>query len=187
MVTVNQKNLIIIILIGIFTIMVTLKWIYEPRSQEIKALLKTLDEEYEKNKIFLEIKRTKEDVERRVDEDLLKSEKDLPWLLGKVSEIFKSLGLEIISLEPQPLEKGIYYTRMPVKVKTVCNYHKLGELISKLENLDKFVDVGFLEIKPLGELTEKEEKKSLVSRKKDEKGFVLLETTLSVNSLYPNY
>lgn len=189
-ITMNKKVAFISVLMGILILGITLKWIYEPKAGEVKGLLKTLDEEYEKNRLIFEINKTKEEVERRIANELLKTEKDLSWVLGKISERFKTLNLELISLEPLPLERGIYYTRMPVKVKTLCNYHDLGELISRLENLDKFIDIGLMDIKPLREVKDKKEKdvqKPSSNIQIDNRGFVILEVTLSINSLYPNY
>ncbi|MCM8765355.1 MAG: type 4a pilus biogenesis protein PilO, partial [Candidatus Omnitrophica bacterium] len=153
-----KKTILVIILLGVFFYLVTFRFIYQPQTQEVKNLLKTLDEEYEKNRIFFEINKLKEDLEKLTMEELLKNEKDLSWLLGKISETFKSLNIELLSLEPQPLERGAYYTRIPVRVRTVCSYHNLGELISRLESLDKFIDVGYLEIKTLKEPSAKGEK-----------------------------
>ncbi|MCM8783994.1 MAG: type 4a pilus biogenesis protein PilO [Candidatus Omnitrophica bacterium] len=189
-ITTSKKVLLMTVLLGMFLFLATVKWVYEPRTRELKNLLKTLDEEHEKDRVHFEISKIKEDVEKRVAKEMLKSEKDLSWFLGKISEIFKSLGLELISLEPQTLERSIYYTNLPVKVKTICNYHALGELVSRLEGLDKFVEVSFLEIKTLKETVSKDKeegvKKISSIKQVDDKGFVLLEMNLIIKSVYPN-
>ncbi|MCM8779380.1 MAG: type 4a pilus biogenesis protein PilO [Candidatus Omnitrophica bacterium] len=186
-----KKIFLVIILLGISVYFGTIKFIYQPRSQEVKRLLKALDEEYEKNRIFFEITKIKEDTEKHVAQELLKSEKDLSWLLGKISETFKALNLELLSLEPQPLERATYYTDIPVKVRTVCSYHTLGELVSRLENSDKFIDVGYLEMKTLRETTpegeEKGPKKITSSQRLDSKGFVLLDIVLNIHCFYPHF
>ncbi|MGE4358194.1 MAG: type 4a pilus biogenesis protein PilO [Candidatus Omnitrophota bacterium] len=191
-ITTDKKILSITVLLGIFLFLVTYKWVYEPRMGELKKLLKILEEEHAKNKVYFEINKIKEDMEKRLSKEMLKSEKELPWLLGKISEIFKSLGLELVSLEPLTLEKSIYYTHLPVRVKTVCSYHSLGELVSRLENLDKFIDISSLELRALTRETsgkegkEEEIKKFTVTKTKDEKGAVLLEINLVIKSIYPN-
>ncbi len=191
--TTNKQILFITALIAAFVFIGTIKFIYQPRTQQLSRLLKTLDEEYEKNRIFFEIGKIKDEIDTRSAKEMLKSEKDLPWLLGRISEIFNSLHLELISIEPQPLEKAGFYTRIPVKVKTVCSYHSLGELLSRLEKLDRFVEVSYLELKSFREAeSAKEEidasglrqKAKPLKRRLDNKGFVLTEATLKVSAIY---
>jgi len=189
--TTNKKILIMTVLVAVFIFIGTKKFIYEPRTQQFKHALGVLDEEYEKNRIFFEIKKIRDEIETR-SKVMLNSEKDLPWFLGKISEIFNFLHLEVISMEPQPLEKTDFYTLMPVKVRTVCSYHSIGELVSKLENLAKFIDIGYVELNSMTEQdstkdnSEAAVNKRPISRRSrlDSKGFVLVEATLRLNAIY---
>jgi hypothetical protein len=190
----NRKILIITGAIIVFTFIATNKFIYHPHTQQFQNMLKVLDEEYEKNRIFFEIKKIEDEISLRASKELLKSEKDLPWLLGKISDIFNLLRLEVTSMEPQPLEKTAFYTIIPVKVKTVCSYHAVGELVSKLESLDKFIDISYLELRNLAELYASKERSDAsgeaikktgpLRRPIDDQGFVLAEVTFKLNAVY---
>lgn len=190
--TTNKKLLIITILVMAITFMGTKKFIYDFHTQQLKNTLKALDEEYEKNRIFFEIERIKDELSG-YSKEMLKSEKDLAWLLGKLSEIFNLLQLEVTSMEPQPLEKTFFYTRVPVKVKLVASYHALGELVAKLENLDKFIEISFLELRSsIKSESAKEEGLVTTSSKRigpsrlrlDRQGFVLTEATIKLSAIY---
>lgn len=188
--TTNRKLLIITVLIMVITFIGTKKFIYDSGTRQFKNTLKVLDEEYGKNRIFFEIEKLKDEINAH-SKVMLKSEKDLPWLLGKLSEIFNMLQLEVTSMEPQPLERTTFYTRIPVKVKTACSYHAVGELVSKLENLDKFIDISSLELRSLTRVESADSTVTASQRKLvpgrsrvDKRGFVLTEVTLKLNAIY---
>lgn len=192
-ISIYKKILIASVAILLLTFIGTKNIIYDPNSQRMRNRLKMLDEEYEKNRIFFEIKKIKDEI-GVYSKDILAGEKDLPWLLGKISEIFNLLKIEVISMEPQPLEKTAFYTRLPVKVKTLCSYHTLGELLSRLEGLEKFVDINYLELRNFsGQDSDKqktaageEKKPTSVRQRMDRRGFVLAELTIKLSALYLN-
>lgn len=186
--TTNKKILIITGLIAILIFIAVKKLIYQPNTQQLNSVLKSLDEEYEKNRIAFEIAKFKDEIGAYAKETL-KSEKDLPWLLGKISDIFNALHLELISVEPQPSEKTAFYTRIPVKVRTACSYHNVGELVSRFESLEKFVDVSLLELRSLGGVDSGEEglgkkKSAQTIARVDKKGFILTEVTLKLSAFH---
>ncbi|MCX5657443.1 MAG: type 4a pilus biogenesis protein PilO [Candidatus Omnitrophica bacterium] len=192
-ISINKKILIVSIAILLLTFIGTKNFIYDPNSQRMQNRLKMLDEEYEKNRVFFEIKKIKDEI-NTYSKDMLAGEKDIPWLLGKISEIFNLLKIEVISMEPQPLEKTAFYTRLPVKVKTLCSYHTLGELLSRLEGLEKFVDITYLELRNFSgqdsgqqkAAAGEEGKPTSVRQRLDRRGFVLSELTIKLNALYLN-
>ena len=87
---------------------------------------------------------------RRMNEDLkgalskLPDKKEIPSLLKNISNLGKEAGLEILLFKPQGEQPGQFYARVPVELKFVGSYHRIGMFfyhvgtLSRIVNIEKF-------------------------------------------------
>ena len=84
-------------------------------------------------------------------EKKLPGEKEIPAVLGYLSEAAKEMNVRITEIEPGKVDKdeiapsSLYY-KEPILLNAECGYHQLGRFLSKLESADRFMKISDIKI-----------------------------------------
>ncbi len=120
---------------------------------KLKTLAKTqaqLDAEFiEKTAIannLNQFRREKELLEQRLAEARaeLPEEKNLDELLRLLQDRAQRAGLEIATIEPQPVKTEGFYARIPVPMTVTGNFHEIATFFDALARLRRIVNVSDL-------------------------------------------
>lgn len=85
-------------------------------------------------------------------EKKLPGEKEIPSVLGYLSEAAKKMGVRITEIEPLKLEQengkdaALFYYKTPILLNAECGYHQLGRFLSRLEGADRFMKIDSIKI-----------------------------------------
>ena len=79
-------------------------------------------------------------------------ETDASWLVDKVSKEASNSGLNIISLNPQPLATRRSFVCGSVNLTAGGTFHQLGDFVAKMENSKEFIKIEKLSFKKNNEL-----------------------------------
>lgn len=100
-------------------------------------------EDYEKFKE--ETARIREDLKRYVAK--LPDKKEIPDLLKSISNMSQEAGLEVLLFKPQGEKPAEYYSRVPVQLKFVGPYHRVGMFFYYVGTLSRIVNIENFSIK----------------------------------------
>ena len=85
--------------------------------------------------------------ETRMNEDLqniktkLPDQKEIPALLKSISNMSQEAGLDVLLFKPQGEQSEQYYSRVPVELKFVGSYHKIGMFFYYVGTLPRIVNI----------------------------------------------
>jgi len=77
----------------------------------------------------------------------LPDKKEIPALLKNISNMSKEAGLEVLLFKPQGEQPAQFYARVPVELKFIGSYHKIGAFFSYVGTLPRIVNVENFSIK----------------------------------------
>jgi type IV pilus assembly protein PilO len=77
----------------------------------------------------------------------LPDQTEIPNLLKSISNMSKEAGLEVLLFRPQGEQSGQYYARVPVELKFVGSYHKIGMFFYYVGTLPRIVNIENFSIK----------------------------------------
>jgi type IV pilus assembly protein PilO len=66
---------------------------------------------------------------------------EIPNLLTSISNMSKEAGLEVLLFKPQGEQDGQFYSRVPVELKFIGPYHKIGMFFYYVGTLPRIVNV----------------------------------------------
>ena len=89
----------------------------------------------------------------------LPSSMETTWLMKQVTELVKSVGLEIRSLQPEPVTPTKELEPIAVRLVTESSYHQLGALVEKIENFPVFLRIHQLTLEKMVSESSAEERK----------------------------
>ncbi len=84
----------------------------------------------------------------RMSEDLrealskLPDKREIPNLLKNISNLGKEAGLELLLFKPQGEQPGQFYAKVPVELKFVGSYHKIGMFFYHVGTLSRIVNIA---------------------------------------------
>lgn len=71
----------------------------------------------------------------------LPDKKEIPDLLKNISNMSKDAGLEVLLFKPQGEQPAQFYARVPVELKFIGSYHKIGKFFSYVSTLPRIVNI----------------------------------------------
>lgn len=160
----KREKILIIIVTLILPVFLFIKFSYLPQREKIKTLREELQKlELERAKLEDLLKKEKlilgqiEERKRFLEEvkNILPSEKEIPRLLQKVSQIAKANKLEILKFTPQTEQKKDYYEIIPFNMELRGKFMDLLKCLNEIESNPRLVTLKELEISPP---TQKDEK-----------------------------
>ncbi|MBW2038869.1 MAG: type 4a pilus biogenesis protein PilO [Deltaproteobacteria bacterium] len=99
-----------------------------------------------KSNIVKDLDKFKEEL-GRMNEDLkevltkLPDKKEIPNLLKNISNMGKEAGLEVLLFKPQGEQPGQFYAKVPVELKFVGSYHRIGIFFYHVGTLSRIVSI----------------------------------------------
>jgi type IV pilus assembly protein PilO len=93
----------------------------------------------DKEKFKTELARMNEDLQNIITK--LPDQKEIPALLKGISNMSKEAGLEVLFFKPQAEKTEQYYSRVPVELKFVGSYHKIGMFFYYVGTLPRIVNI----------------------------------------------
>ena len=126
-------------------------WFYLPRSQEITAMQRTVQElEAERAQLRKTLANRKHiEAESRAVEAAfnqaqtqLPEQKEIPELLRQVSRLGQDSGLEVLLFRQQPEQLHDLYTEVPVQMSVRGGYHAIALFFDRVRRLDRIVNVA---------------------------------------------
>jgi type IV pilus assembly protein PilO len=93
----------------------------------------------DKDKFKDELARMNDDLQNIITK--LPDQKEIPALLKGISNMSKEAGLEVLLFKPQGEQSEQYYSRVPVELKFVGSYHKIGMFFYYVGTLPRIVNI----------------------------------------------
>jgi type IV pilus assembly protein PilO len=93
----------------------------------------------DKDKFKEELARMNDDLQNIITK--LPDQKEIPALLKGISNMSKEAGLEVLLFKPQGEQSEQYYSRVPVELKFVGSYHKIGMFFYYVGTLPRIVNI----------------------------------------------
>ncbi|MHB1845275.1 MAG: type IV pilus inner membrane component PilO [Deltaproteobacteria bacterium] len=97
-----------------------------------------------------EYRRQKEVLEQRLAEALteLPNDANIDELLSQLNEVGVRSGLELASVEPgTESNEGSFYSKIPVKLSVVGNYHEIASFFDAVGRLKRIVNISEISLK----------------------------------------
>ena len=93
----------------------------------------------DKDKFKAELARMNDDLQNIITK--LPDKKEIPALLKGISNMSQEAGLEVLLFKPQGEQSEQYYSRVPVELKFVGSYHKIGMFFYYVGTLPRIVNI----------------------------------------------
>lgn len=93
----------------------------------------------DKEKFKAELARMNEDLQNIITK--LPDQKEIPALLKGISNMSQEAGLEVLLFKPQAEKSEQYYSRVPVELKFLGSYHKIGMFFYYVGTLPRIVNI----------------------------------------------
>jgi type IV pilus assembly protein PilO len=122
----------------------------EGQQHEIQKLEDDLIQKQAIANNLAEYRRQKEILEQRLKEALteLPDDANIDDLLMQLNEIGVKAGLQLSSVEPGTEEKeGTFYSKIPVKLSMVGNYHEIAAFFDLVGKLKRIVNISDIVLK----------------------------------------
>jgi len=84
----------------------------------------------------------------RLMRELVPTSNEVPALLEEVSTAARQVGLDIASVEPQPVVRGDQFDTYRYKVSVMGGYHPIAEFLTNVGSLDRIIAPVGLTLKP---------------------------------------
>jgi len=79
-------------------------------------------------------------------------ERDIPWLVDRVSKAANESGLRVVSLNSKPLVSSNMFLYSSLNIAVAGTFHQLGDFIARIENSKELIRIERLSFKKEGEL-----------------------------------
>jgi type IV pilus assembly protein PilO len=93
----------------------------------------------DKDKFKAELALMNDDLQKIITK--LPDQKEIPALLKGISNMSQEAGLEVLLFKPQGEKSEQYYSRVPVELKFVGSYHKIGMFFYYVGTLPRIVNI----------------------------------------------
>ncbi len=131
------------------------QFVYLPRRESARRLTEDIQTETEMlakgKRIAANFQTVQDDYSRLLDswniaQELLPTSREMEELLRHVAMEGQKHGVDFLLFKPMEQVEQPYYWENPIQVKTLSNYHNLGEFLSAVAALDRIVNITNLKI-----------------------------------------
>lgn len=146
-----SKKILILILIIIVFCLGGYYYCYRPKKikisiieQEINKLQKDLNENLEITKGIEDIEKEVEKIKKTLLEAQaqLPTEKEIPTLLAKISDLGSMVGLEFLLFKPKAEVSKDFYNEVPIDINIKGNYHTVVQFFDLIAHLPRIVNIS---------------------------------------------
>lgn len=140
----KRKDILVVIGVILLTVIIGNNFIYQVQKRKMSYLEGEIKEEEAKNRLVEEIVLS----DKRISfyKKRLPLQRDVSWLMRRISQLAKDARIEVVSLKPKELDRQEGYIRIPLEIKVRCSYHELGEFLSNIESSAKFIKLDSLHL-----------------------------------------
>jgi len=146
-----SKKIMILILIILIFILLGHYYIYKPKARkimilepEIAKLKKTLQENLEITKGIKDIEEELKKIQNRLSQAQaqLPTEKEIPSLLTKISDLGSGVGLDFVLFQPKPEVPKEFYNEVPIDIRIKASYHTVAQFFDMIAHLPRIVNIS---------------------------------------------
>jgi len=163
----------ILILVAILCVIAGLffYFIFSPGQKDLFALKekrdKTIKELSQSEAIARDLKKFREqekEMNQKLTEALkqLPNDKEIPEILKNITSLGKESFLEFTLFKPKPEEPQPFYSRVPIEIVMLGNYHNTGVFFDKMSKLARIINVVNFNMSRTKDIKGKEETEYLV-------------------------
>lgn len=131
------KTIIVSIGVILFVAIIGMKFIYQPAKKKIGGIESIQRKEEERSKLLSQVSKQQKDIERH--RSRLSENKSVSYFINQITKLANESNVEVISINPESLQRENYYQKLPLTLGTKATYNQLGQFISKLENSKEFI------------------------------------------------
>ena len=140
------------IVVGISMVIIAVYWfnVYQPKMKRIavkESQLADLKREMNKKQIIADnydkFKQENAEKEEELQRSLAKlpDQKEIPALLKNVSDMSQKAGLDVLLFRPQGEQPQQFFSKVPLELKFVGSYHKIGMFFYYVGTLSRIVSI----------------------------------------------
>lgn len=128
--------------------------IYGPFQRQVGLIRTQLTEEQTTQRTQAEVAALFQQVEQH--RKRLSQEPEPSWLVREVMALSQKAGVQLTSINQEPLSPTEQFTRLTVTLQVSASYHQFGAFLDELEHSDRFIQVDrvrmsrFQQIGPVG-------------------------------------
>lgn len=146
-----QKKKVIFVLVIVISILFGFFYIYQPKQRKMDILNIRAGELKKTLRENLEVTKGIQDIEeelKRINLNLLHAqaqlptEKEIPSLLAKISDLGSLVGLEFLLFQPQPEVPTEFYNEVPIDIVIKGNYHMVAQFFDLIAHLSRIVNIS---------------------------------------------
>ena len=146
-----SKKLMILILIILIFVLLGHYYIYKPKSRkimilepEIAKLKRTLQENLEITKGIKDIEEELKKIQNRLSQAQaqLPTEKEIPNLLTKISDLGSGVGLDFVLFQPKAEVPKEFYNEVPIDIRIKATYHTVAQFFDMIAHLPRIVNIS---------------------------------------------
>ena len=133
--------------------------VYLPKTESINTLqanIQNVDGQLNRAKIQRQklpkvIRAEKEKVDLQFDaaQKLLPSDKEIPELLTKITELGTESNLDMSTFVPQTLRKKGFYAEIPISLQITGSYHDVAIFFEKIGKMDRIMNIQNVRMTPV--------------------------------------
>ncbi|MGA1843843.1 MAG: type 4a pilus biogenesis protein PilO [bacterium] len=147
---VSKKVSVLMLVVLVFCLM-GYYYVYKPKNNkilvlqpEIQKLKKTLRENLEITKGIKDIEEELKKIEGRLSQAQaqLPTDKEIPNLLTKISDLGSVVGLEFLLFQPKPEVPKDFYNEVPIDIRIKGNFHMVAQFFDMIAHLPRIVNIS---------------------------------------------
>ncbi len=151
----SKKIIVLVLIIMIFSL-IGYYYIYKPKVTKIMIIepeLRKLQKTLKENLAIAEgIKDIEEELKKIADrlaeaQAQLPTEKEIPNLLTKISNLGNMVGLEFLLFKPKKEVPREFYNEVPIDIRIKGNYHMVAQFYDMIAHLPRIVNISNFSMK----------------------------------------
>ncbi|MFC1494400.1 type 4a pilus biogenesis protein PilO [Thermodesulfobacteriota bacterium] len=136
--------------------------VYLPKTASIKTALTNVEDvnsQLSRAKIqrqkLPKVRAEKEKVDLQFDaaQKLLPSDREIPELLTKITELGTESNLDMSTFVPQSLRNKGFYAEIPISLQITGNYHDVAVFFEKIGKMDRIMNIQNVRMTPVSNLS----------------------------------
>ena len=150
------------IFIGTIVILIVLFiWlVYIPKTEEIDTVTASIQDvtrqlnraKMQRQKLpEVRAEKKKVDLQFAEAQKLLPSDKEIPELLTKITELGTASNLDMSTFVPQNLRKRGFYAEIPISLQITGNYHDVAVFFEKVGKMERMMNIQNVRMTPVSQ------------------------------------
>ncbi len=160
----NRRPLVKIALglwIFLIVLMIGTQMVQRTRA-EVKELNRQIEYEKQRNALLDKLNHFQGQLDQYKKQ--LPPSADAKWLMNQITELAKSSGLELLSIQPEKLTPSPHFHESAVRVGIECSYHELGVFLQRIESSPIFLRIQKLVLEKIAAEIPQSESQPMVGR-----------------------